>query len=447
MAPERAADATFHDRFERETRLAAAIDHPNVIPVYEAGEQEGRLYLVMRWVQGGDLHKLIADSGPLDPELAAAIVAQVGSGLEAAHAAGLVHRDVKPANVLIAGEEGSGPCHLSDFGLTLDASAESRLTQTGDLIGTVDFMAPEQFEGHPVSARTDIYALGCVLHTALSGRPPFPRGTFAATMLAHLGDPAPRPSATPGVPASFDGVVARALAKRPDDRYPSASELVAAALAAAGTSAGPRAVPPARGPAEQNGSASAATVALPATTLPLEDGPQRARAERSAPMCRPPGSAGHLHAGEPPRPSLLGRPGPGRRSHAGRGARRGRGSASDRTMRPVRSARMRCGSPRTRSPPPMRARMATPSRDVLTRDVARVTPGDTQRGRDAVVREYRGQFATNSTRTTSSRAGRERRRGGPGERSLRRIPLGGGRRSPGESSSACDASVVTRGSR
>ena len=243
VAPERAADATFHGRFERETRLAAALDHPNVIPVYEAGEQDGRLYLVMRWVQGGDLQKLIADSGPLDPELAAAIVAQVGSGLEAAHAAGLVHRDVKPANVLIAGEEGSGHVYLSDFGLTLDASAESRLTQTGDLIGTVDFMAPEQFEGHPVSARTDVYALGCVLHTALTGRPPFPRGTFAATVLAHLGDPPPRPSATPGVPAAFDGVVARALAKRPDDRYPSASELVAATLAAAGTPAGPRACP------------------------------------------------------------------------------------------------------------------------------------------------------------------------------------------------------------
>ena len=135
VAPERAADPPFHARFERETRLAAAIDHPNVIPVYEAGEQEGRLYLVMRWVEGGDLQGLITASGRLDPVLAAAVVAQVGSGLEAAHAAGLVHRDVKPANVLMASDEGSRHVYLSDFGLTLDASADSRLTQTGDLWG------------------------------------------------------------------------------------------------------------------------------------------------------------------------------------------------------------------------------------------------------------------------------------------------------------------------
>ena len=395
VAPERAADATFHDRFERETRLAAAIDHPNVIPVYEAGEQEGRLYLVMRWVQGGDLHKLIADSGPLDPELAAAIVAQVGSGLEAAHAAGLVHRDVKPANVLIAGEEGSGHVYLSDFGLTLDASAESRLTQTGDLIGTVDFMAPEQFEGHPVSARTDIYALGCVLHTALTGRPPFPRGTFAATVLAHLGDPAPRPSATPGVPASFDGVVARALAKRPDDRYPSASDLVAATLAAAGTPAGPRAVPPARGPAEQNGSASAATVALPATTLPLEDGP-------SAPE----------PSGRPDVPTARISRAPARRRASAPFALAALALAAAATLGAVLAVDADPFGSNDASGPlsANEVRIAANSfaaayaredgdalADVLTRDVARVTPGDTQRGRAAVVREYRGQFATNST--------------------------------------------------
>ena len=189
VAPERAADPLFHARFERETRLAAAIDHPNVIPVYEAGEQDGRLYLVMRWVEGGDLQGLIASSGRLDPALAAAVVAQVGSGLEAAHAAGLVHRDVKPANVLLAGDEGALHVYLSDFGLTLDASSDTRLTQTGDLLGTVEFMAPEQLEAEPVSARTDVYALGCVLYTALSGRPPFSRGTYAATMLAQLTEP------------------------------------------------------------------------------------------------------------------------------------------------------------------------------------------------------------------------------------------------------------------
>src|SRR4051794_35783132 len=130
VAPERAADATFHARFERETRVAAAIDHPNVIPVYEAGESDGRLYLVMRWVQGGDLQELIAQSGSLEATHAAWIVAQVGYGLEAAHAAGLVHRDVKPANVLISGEEGSGHVYLTDFGLTLETTSDVRITRT-----------------------------------------------------------------------------------------------------------------------------------------------------------------------------------------------------------------------------------------------------------------------------------------------------------------------------
>src|SRR4051812_32329706 len=172
VTPERAADETFHARFERETRVAAAIDHPNVIPVYEAGESEGRLYLVMRWVQGGDLQDLIASSGGLPYERAAEMIAQVGAGLDAAHAAGLVHRDVKPANVLL---DRSGHVYLTDFGLTLERSTDPRLTRTGEWIGTAEFMAPEQFEGEDVDARTDVYALGCVLHAALTGRPPFAR--------------------------------------------------------------------------------------------------------------------------------------------------------------------------------------------------------------------------------------------------------------------------------
>src|SRR4051794_4484885 len=226
VAPERAADTTFHARFERETRVAAAIDHPNVIPVYEAGESEGRLYLVMRWVEGGDLQDLIAKSGGLGVQDAAGIVAQVGAGLDAAHGAGLVHRDVKPANVLMAP---SGHVYLTDFGLTLESASNARITRTGEWIGTAEFMAPEQFEGEPVDSRTDVYALGCVLYTALTGRAPFTRPTVSATMLAHLRDPVPRPSAEPGVPKAFDDVVARALAKRPSERYPSAGELGEAA--------------------------------------------------------------------------------------------------------------------------------------------------------------------------------------------------------------------------
>ncbi len=235
VAPERAADANFRARFERESRVAAAIEHPNVIPVYGAGEEDGQLYLLMRWVPGTDLQALIRRSGRLGHVHAATIVAQVAAGLDAAHAVGLVHRDVKPANVLLEGEDGSGHVYLSDFGLTLDPSADTRVTGSDEWFGTVDFMAPEQFEGDSPDARTDVYALGCVLNAALTGEPPFARGSVPGTILAHLHDPPPRPSDTAGVPKAFDHVVARALAKRPSDRYRSAGELGRAALAAAGT--------------------------------------------------------------------------------------------------------------------------------------------------------------------------------------------------------------------
>ncbi|HSD81577.1 MAG TPA: serine/threonine-protein kinase, partial [Solirubrobacteraceae bacterium] len=234
LAPERAAEPAFHERFEREARMAAAIDDPNVIPVYAAGSEGGRLYLVMRYVEGTDLQALLAREGALAPGRAAAIVAQVAAGLDAAHAAGLVHRDVKPANVLIGGRPPGEHVYLTDFGLTLAAATtDTRLTTTGQWIGTVGYIAPEQLRGDPVDARADVYALGCVLHAALTGRPPFPRGTVPATMAAHLHEPPPRPSDSAGVPVPFDAVVARALAKDPADRYPSAGDLAHAARAAA----------------------------------------------------------------------------------------------------------------------------------------------------------------------------------------------------------------------
>ena len=145
IAPEHAADASFRERFQRESRMAAAIDHPNVIPVYEAGEEDGRLYLVMRWVAGTDLHKLLRAEGRLEPLRAALIVNQVAGALDAAHAAGLIHRDVKPANVLLSGEH----AYLADFGLTRFAGADSNLTTAGHFLGTVDYMAPEQFHPGP----------------------------------------------------------------------------------------------------------------------------------------------------------------------------------------------------------------------------------------------------------------------------------------------------------
>src|SRR3954463_14780890 len=196
IAADRAADPAFRARFEREARLTAAIDHPNVIPVYAAGEDDGPLYLVMRWVAGTDLQALVRAEGRLAPQRAALIVEQVAAALDAAHDAGLVHRDVKPANVLLnAGDH----VYLSDFGLTRTVDSETVVTDTNEWLGTVDYMSPEQLDGEPTDARSDVYALGCVLYTALTGAPPFHRATVAATIGAHLHDPVP--SALPGFDA------------------------------------------------------------------------------------------------------------------------------------------------------------------------------------------------------------------------------------------------------
>src|SRR4051812_38063402 len=229
IAADRARDPGLRTRFSLEARLAAAIDHPNLVPVHAAGEDDGRLYIVMRYVAGTDLHRALKRDGPLAPARAARIVAQVAAGLDAAHAAGLVHRDVKPANVLLAGEY----VYLGDFGLSRLQGAGERITESGAWIGTVDYMSPEHLRGEPCDARSDVYALGCVLFAALCGEPPFRRDTVPQTMSAHLHQPPPLPSERTAVPAEFDRVIERALAKRPEDRYPSAGDLGRAALAAA----------------------------------------------------------------------------------------------------------------------------------------------------------------------------------------------------------------------
>jgi hypothetical protein len=228
IATEQASDPDVRERFEREARMTASIEHPNVVPVYAAGEEDGHLYLVMRFVPGTDLHHLLREEARLAPARAASIVAQVADALDAAHAAGLVHRDVKPANILINGDH----AYLSDFGITRVQASDTRITDSGNWIGTVDFMAPEHLRGEPTDARADVYALGCVLFTALTGTPPFRRATVPVTITAHLHDPPPRPSETDGVPVAFDAVIARALAKAPADRYPSAGDLGRAARAA-----------------------------------------------------------------------------------------------------------------------------------------------------------------------------------------------------------------------
>jgi serine/threonine-protein kinase len=242
IAAERATDPVVRRRFEREARLMAALDHPNVLPVYAAGEQDGSLFLVMRYVEGIDLAALLRAEGRLSPARAARITDQLAQALDAAHAAGLVHRDVKPANVLLAGDH----VYLSDFGLGRAVRGATRLTDTGEWLGTVDFCSPEQLRGEATDARSDVYALGCVLHTALTGEPPFHRATAEATMLAHLNDPPPAASAILDVPRTFDAALERALAKRPTDRYATAGELGRAACAAAQASRQVRTSRPAR---------------------------------------------------------------------------------------------------------------------------------------------------------------------------------------------------------
>jgi serine/threonine-protein kinase len=234
ISDELGKDETFRERFRRVSRLAASIRHANVITVFRAGEEDGSLFIAMDYIEGTDLKALIASQGRLDPALAARIVWQVGQALDAAHAKTLVHRDVKPANVLIASEKGSPHAYLTDFGLTKNVGSETGMTKTGVVVGTIDYMAPEQVAGLPIDGRVDIYSLGCVLWEALTGKVPFPRDSAVAKMYAHTHeDPPSLAEVAPDVPAAFEGVVTRAMAKRPEERYLSAGDLGEAALAAA----------------------------------------------------------------------------------------------------------------------------------------------------------------------------------------------------------------------
>ncbi len=234
VAPELANEPGFRERFQRESKLAASLDHPHVLPVHEAGEADGRLFIVMRYVEGTDLRRLIDAQGPVAPARAAALVSQIAGALDAAHERGLVHRDVKPANILVAREGGQEHAYLTDFGLTKNAASGAGLTQTGQWVGTLDYVAPEQVRGGSVDGRADVYALACVLYELLTGAVPYDREGDAAKLWAHMNDPPPVPSAkVGGLPPDLDVVVAKGMAKSPDDRYPSAGDLGRAATAAA----------------------------------------------------------------------------------------------------------------------------------------------------------------------------------------------------------------------
>jgi serine/threonine-protein kinase len=223
-------EADFSDRFLRESRLAASLDHPNIVPVYDAGEEEGLLYIAMAYVEGTDLKALVTEEGPLPLGRALGLAGQVASALDAAHERGLVHRDVKPANILVGPDDRA---YLSDFGAVKEL-ASGGMTRTGSFVGTIEYCAPEQIEGGPVDARTDVYALGCVLWECLTGTPPFHRQTEVAVLNAHLhAEPPKLARVTPELPSGLEPVLTKALAKQPLDRYGSCGAFVAAARGAA----------------------------------------------------------------------------------------------------------------------------------------------------------------------------------------------------------------------
>ena len=252
LLPELVDDADFRTRFIAESQTVAALDHPSIIPIYDAGEADGVVYIAMRHVGGGDLHQLL-ESGPLEPERAVTILEQVAAGLDAAHASDLVHRDVKPGNVLI---ESSGRVYLTDFGIAKRARSKG-VTQTGFFVGTLDYAAPEQIRGESVGSPADIYAFGCLLFECLTGRKPFSRDSEVAVMHAHLQDPPPIASeARPGLPTALDAVFAQALAKEEDARFDTCRELIEAARACLGAATSVPAPTP-----------SPATVATPITSV------------------------------------------------------------------------------------------------------------------------------------------------------------------------------------
>jgi serine/threonine protein kinase len=235
LSDELAEDESFRNRFIRESQLAAGLDHPNIVPVYEAGEIEGKLFIAMRYVRGTDLRTMVTEKGSLAAERIVRLLRPIASALDAAHRAGLVHRDVKPANILVALDQEEEHPYLADFGLTKHTSSKSGLTQTGTFMGTVDYVAPEQIQGGEVDGRTDEYSLACVLYQCLTGEVPFDKGTDVATLFGHLQDPPPRVSARRAdLPIALDEVIARGMAKDQADRHPTCTAMIDASARAVG---------------------------------------------------------------------------------------------------------------------------------------------------------------------------------------------------------------------
>jgi YVTN family beta-propeller protein len=300
----------FRERFVRESRLAASLDHPNVVPVYAAGEDDGVLYIAMRYVDGTDLRTVLRREHRLDPLRAAGVIAQVATALDAAHERGLVHRDVKPANILVAARGGGEHVYLTDFGLTKRSTSESSLTAAGEWVGTLDYVAPEQVRGDPVDGRADVYALGCVLYEMLTGAVPFPRENDLAKLWAHVSDEAPSAlELAPETPPALAAVAERAMAKDPADRFSEAVMMGRVALASVpgGADTGARA-------------RAAAAAALAGAPSGSPSGPTRAARTRRGRLSRLAGAFGATDAGPAPATGVTlpdARPGRGR-ARAGR---------------------------------------------------------------------------------------------------------------------------------
>jgi serine/threonine protein kinase len=231
------ADDTLRQRFIREARFARALVHPAIVRIRDVGETHQGLYIVMEYVAGRDLGRFLAQQGPLPPPRVVSMLAPVAEALDAAHAAGIIHRDVKPSNILIAfgdAHHADGTCLLTDFGFSVAPSQDvRRLTQAGTFVGSVAYAAPEQVSGETSDYRVDLYALGCVLCECLTGNPPFPRERLAEVIMAHLSEPPPTVSSrVHGLPLALDPVIARALAKEPAARYSTCLELIEAVAGA-----------------------------------------------------------------------------------------------------------------------------------------------------------------------------------------------------------------------
>jgi serine/threonine protein kinase len=264
-----AEDPEFEQRFRREARAAARLDDPHVVPIYDVGEIDDRLYVTMRLITGTDLQTLL-NAGPLDPLRSVAIIEQIASALHAAHSTGLVHRDVKPSNILL---DRNDFAYLIDFGIARTAQ-DTRLTSAGAAIGTWAYMAPERFSTGESQPSSDIYALACVLYECLTGEQPFPGSTLEQVAVGHMVGPPPRPSQHAGIPATLDQVIATGLAKQPTDRYPSTVEMASAARKAVTESTSWPASTPPRPPAPPTASVSSYSAPPPPPTYPPYTAPK-----------------------------------------------------------------------------------------------------------------------------------------------------------------------------